>query len=464
MIDDRGGVSDDHVNRVTGPAELGVRGQLFPAQAPRWFVGGLARCGRYRVTGGEGISGGIINAAVLELGDDSLPVEDAQHGGRGVTQFDAVLWAAGTCDGGHYLSQVQFEDLAVIRRVVRVVPHALFLGIGLDQVDLVLRPAGQPHVVQRLLIDGEDRTGSTVFGAHVAQGRAVGQGDVPDTGTEELDKFAHHPGLAEQLRNCEHEVGRCGSLRQLTGQFQSDHLGDQHAHRLAEHGGLRLDTTDSPTENTEAVDHRGVGVGTHQRVRVGLDNAVVPVPREDHPGEVFQVDLVADAGVRWDHHEVVEGLLRPSQQLVALVIALELQLGVLPGCIRGAEHIGDDRVVDHEFTGDQGVDPLRVTAQFGHRIAHGHQVNDAGHTGEVLHEHPGRGVLDFDVTDVLGIPGLQRLNLRGGDNAAILVAQQVLQQHLQAVREPGGSGNTVQSVDFIGLVPHLEGIAGIETV
>src|SRR5699024_6795041 len=85
-------------------------------------------------------------------------------------------------------------------------------------------------------------------------------------------------------------------------------------------------------------------------------------------------------------------------------------------------------------------------------------------TGEVLHEHPGRGVLDFDVTDVLGIPGLQRLNLRGGDNAAILVAQQVLQQHLQAVREPGGSGNTVQSVDFIGLVPHLEGIAGIETV
>ena len=48
----------------------------------------------------------------------------------------------------------------------------------------------------------------------------------------------------------------------------------------------------------------------------------------DHLGQVFQVDLVDDAGGRRHDPEIVEGLLPPVQELVALAVALELQLGV----------------------------------------------------------------------------------------------------------------------------------------
>ena len=45
--------------------------------------------------------------------------------------------------------------------------------------------------------------------------------------------------------------------------------------------------------------------------------------------EVFQVDLVADAGARRHHAEVVEGLLAPAQEGIALAVALHSMLDVL---------------------------------------------------------------------------------------------------------------------------------------
>ena len=50
---------------------------------------------------------------------------------------------------------------------------------------------------------------------------------------------------------------------------------------------------------------------------------------EDHPGQVLEVDLVADAGARRDHPEAVEGPLGPAQQLVALEVALVLDVDVV---------------------------------------------------------------------------------------------------------------------------------------
>ena len=119
------------------------------------------------------------------------------------------------------------------------------------------------------------------------------------------------------------------------------------------------------------------------------------VAGEDDAGEVLQVDLVADAGVRRHDEEVVEGLLGPAQQLVALLVALELEVGVDPERARAAEGIRDHGVVDDELRRDERVDLLRVAAERGHGVAHRDQVDHAGHAGEVLQQHPGRRVLDL---------------------------------------------------------------------
>jgi len=48
----------------------------------------------------------------------------------------------------------------------------------------------------------------------------------------------------------------------------------------------------------------------------------------DHLGDVLEVDLVADAHSRGHEREVVERLLGPTQQRVALMVALDLSLDV----------------------------------------------------------------------------------------------------------------------------------------
>ena len=96
-----------------------------------------------------------------------------------------------------------------------------------------------------------------------------------------------------------------------------------------------------------------------------------------------------------DDLEVVEGALAPAQELVALAVALVLDLDVALEGLGRAEDVGDDGVVDDHLGGRERVDLGRVAAEVGHRLAHGGEVDDAGHAGEVLHDHAGRRELDL---------------------------------------------------------------------
>ncbi len=102
--------------------------------------------------------------------------------------------------------------------------------------------------------------------------------------------------------------------------------------------------------------------------------------------------------------EVVEGRLAPAEELVALAVALVLDLDVALERVLGAEQIGDDRVVDDEFGRRERVDLGRVAAEVGDGLAHRGEVDDAGHAGEVLHDDAGGRELDLGVGLGRGIP------------------------------------------------------------
>ena len=57
-------------------------------------------------------------------------------------------------------------------------------------------------------------------------------------------------------------------IGQRAVELESDDARDQHRYRLAEHGRLGLDAAHAPAQHAQAVDHRGVRVGAHHRVRV----------------------------------------------------------------------------------------------------------------------------------------------------------------------------------------------------
>ena len=167
-----------------------------------------------------------------------------------------------------------------------------------------------------------------------------------------------------------------------------------------------------------------------------------------------------DAGARRHDLEVVERALAPTQELIALAVALVLDLDVALERVRGTEEIGDHRVVDHQVGRRQRVHLVGIAAEVADRLAHGGQVDDAGHTGEVLHDHPRGGELDFHARVGRRIPVGDGLDVVLGDVGAVLGAQQILGEHLEAVGKFLGSGYRVQAVDLIALVADLQRVAG----
>src|SRR5689334_9620659 len=76
-----------------------------------------------------------------------------------------------------------------------------------------------------------------------------------------------------------------------------------------------------------AVDHRGVRVGSHQRVRISHSRAIALFGK-DHARQILQVHLMDDSHVRRHDLEIPEGRLPPAQEGIAFFVALKFQLRV----------------------------------------------------------------------------------------------------------------------------------------
>jgi len=158
----------------------------------------------------------------------------------------------------------------------------------------------------------------------------------------------------------------------------------------------------------------------------------------------YSVDLVADTGAGGHDAEILERLLAPLQEAVALTVALVFMLDIARQCGGGAEFIDDDRVVDDQVDRNQRVDLLRIAAQRHHGVAHGGQVDDGGDAGEILHQHARRtvGNLGFGLA-LVGEPGNDREDVVLLDGPSVLVAQQVLENHLHREGKRRDAGQAV---------------------
>jgi hypothetical protein len=201
-----------------------------------------------------------------------------------------------------------------------------------------------------------------------------------------------------------------------------------------------------------------VGVGAHQRV--GEGDAVAG---GDDGCQVLEVDLVADPGGGRHHPEAAERLLTPAEELVALEVPLVLELGVAGQGLGAAEHVDLHRVIDHQVGGNQRIERLRVAALLAHGVAHRGEVDDGGDPGEVLHEHPGGQERDL-ATVVGGVaparPARQGGDVVVGDPDAVVVAQQVLEQHLERIGQPADPEVVLEGAEALDLKPLATGVEG----
>jgi len=259
----------------------------------------------------------------------------------------------------------------------------------------------------------------------------------------ELDERADHPEPAKELGHDEHEIGGRRAKRQLAGQPDADDAGHRLIEGLAEEDGLRLDAADPVAEDAEAVDHRRVGVGSDERVGK-RDSALIVIPVGDDGRQVFEVDLVDDARPGRHDPEVAEGRLGPAQQLVALAVPLVLAIDVERERRRRPEGVDLDRMVDDEIGRDQRVDPGRIAAEVGHRVAHRREVDDRRHAREVLENDPRRHERDLGGRRRARSPGGERLDIVGARHRAAGVAEDVLQEDLEGHRGPSQIDSVVE--------------------
>ena len=209
------------------------------------------------------------------------------------------------------------------------------LGVFFNKRDAVVLAAGEFEIVQRDAIDWEKAAGGTIFRCHVGDGGAVGQSECRQAGAEELDELVDHTLLAQHLRHQQHKVGCGHTFFQFARHLETNDFRQQHGLRLAEHGGLSFDATDTPTQNAQAVDHGCVRVGADKCVRIGDGDLGLCLAlhncfsfRPHGLTEVLKIDLVANAGAGGNDAEVFKGTLPPFQELVALQVLLIFTLHV----------------------------------------------------------------------------------------------------------------------------------------
>ena len=144
---------------------------------------------------------------------------------------------------------------------------------------------------------------------------------------------------------------------------------------------------------------------------------------------------MADARVGRDDAEVAERVLPPAQERVALAVAVELELRVLPERLRRRELVDDDRVVDHEVGRRERVDLLGVAAHRGEGLAHRREVDDGRDAREVLQEDARGAEGDLAVGRLPDVTGREGLDVVLRHGAAVLVAEEVLEEDPERERE-----------------------------
>jgi hypothetical protein len=186
---------------------------------------------------------------------------------------------------------------------------------------------------------------------------------------------------------------------------------------------------------------------------------------EDYAGEVFEVDLVDDAGVGRDDGEVAESGLSPAEEGVALFVALEFEQRVHVEGAGGAEFVDLDGVIDYEFDGLQRIDEGGIAAELLHGVAHGGEVDDAGDAGEILKEDAAGSEGDFFFGLGIFVPGGEARCLLLVDVAAVFGAQKVFEQDAQGERKMFGGDallvEGVEAVDFVFLVANFKRWSGL---
>ena len=346
-------------------------------------------------------------------------------------QRHAVLRALRPGERGLDGGEIEFQ-LVGVNRVRRGIgaENALRLGVFLDEAHARCVAAGEAQIGKRFGVHGEEAHRRAIFGRHVGDRGAVRQAQAGEPGAVELDEFSDHALFAQHFGDDQHEVGRRRALGQAAVQLEADHFGDQHRK-----GWPSIAASASMPPTPQPKTPRPLTIVVCESVPTSESGNACVLPstvRVEHDArQIFEIHLVANAGIRRNDLEIVQGFLSPAQEGVALDVALKFEFRVEREGHVGAELVHLHGVVDHQFRGQQGIHFFRIAAQRANRFAHRGEIDDGGHAGKILQQHARGHEGNFLLRRGVGIPAGQRLDISGMNESPVLLAQKIFQQHAE---------------------------------
>ena len=154
--------------------------------------------------------------------------------------------------------------------------------------------------------------------------------------------------------------------------------------------------------------------------------------------QIFEIDLMADAGAGRHHAEIVEGAGAPAQERVALAVPLIFLLDI---DVEGAVAMPKaSTITEWSMTRSTGTSGLILrgsppSARMASRMA-ARSTTAGTPVKSCISTRAGRKAISRSLLRVLQ-PVRHAANVVGGDGAAVLVTQQIFEQHLQRERQAG---------------------------
>lgn len=320
-------------------------------------------------------------------------------------------------------------------RAIMLDEEILLTQVLFNELNVTFITASKAEIVHSVLVHWEVTHSSTVLRGHVSNSSSIGEGKRFYTRSEEFDELANNTALSEHLDASEDEI--CGScmLGQFAVKVETNNLRKDHGNCLAKHDSFSLNSTNTPSGDTETIDHSGVRVSADNGV--GVEHVVAV---EDNTGEILEVDLMDNTRAWRNNLEIVEGLGAPLKELESFPISGELELLVDGSGFRNTSSINLHGVIDDEIDGAERVDLARVASKTVHSVTHGSKINDGGNTGKILQDDSGGTEWDFSII-LRGLrPVENRLNVLLFHGKVVAVADSALKEDTDRVREGCDAG------------------------
>lgn len=339
-----------------------------------------------------------------------------------INKSDSIVRSLGARKTAVDGAEVEFQDFTAENgfRLRTVIKSEKVVGseVSFNEGNLFRGSVGLLEVFDSLVISREVTHSGTVFGTHVGQSGSVSNAEGGSTGTKVFNEFTDDTSLSQHLSTSEDQISSSGGLGEFSSKLETDDFGKNHGDGLTEHDGFTFNTTDTPTNDTETVDHGSVRISTDDGI--GIEDTVV---FKDSSGEIFQVNLMADTGAGRDGQEVLEGGLTPLEEFESFVVSFEFNSFVSFSGISSLGNIDLNGVINNQIDGNQGVDLLGITSKSGHSVSHSSQIDNTGDTSEILQKNSSRLERNFD-TFSAGLGPIKNLfNISGFDVEFITVSK-----------------------------------------